>query len=225
MADGVGGGTVLFGEGVDCRGETSAGTLGKMSSDSAVLLRQSGDVERFSGSLTVWASAGAAVGVVAELVDVHPTLGGRVVPLYVVGDGCGGLFGSLLKGDGALDIGVTTENGNYTDRRGSVSLSNNMEMSSGGGVETRIRSGPHGMRNMDVTTFSMEDCRGSCMPSRCPNLLKLAQRGTCACICHARRSNVETSDIPALTILEVFSLACFLNAENLGPEQYRVGME
>lgn len=93
----------------------------------------------------MWASAGAAVGVVAELVDVHSTLGGGVVALYVVGDGCGGLFGSLLKGDGALDIGVTTENGNYIDKPGSVSLSNNMEVRGGGGLETKLRSGPNGI--------------------------------------------------------------------------------
>lgn len=70
-----------------------------------------------------------------------------------------------------------------------------------------------------------EDRRGSCTPSRCPNLLKLAQRGTCSCICHARRPNVETSDIPALTIVEVYSLACFVDLANWGPEQCLIEVE
>ena len=53
--------------------------------------------------------AGAAVGVVAKLVDVHAALGRGVVARNVVGDcGWGGL-GRLLKGDGAADLGVAAE--------------------------------------------------------------------------------------------------------------------
>jgi hypothetical protein len=60
--------------------------------------------------LTVRASAGAAVGVVTEGVDVHAALGVGVVAGDVPGDlGVGGL-GGLLEGDGALDVGVTTDN-------------------------------------------------------------------------------------------------------------------
>ena len=59
------------------------------------------------------AGAGAAVGVVAELVDVHAALGRGVVACNVPGDcGRGGL-GRLLKGDGAADLGVAAEDCNY----------------------------------------------------------------------------------------------------------------
>jgi hypothetical protein len=59
--------------------------------------------------LTVRAGAGAAVGVVTESVDVHAALGVGVVARDVPGDlGLGGL-GGLLEGDGALDVGVTTD--------------------------------------------------------------------------------------------------------------------
>lgn len=61
------------------------------------------------GKLTVRTSAGAAVGVVAKGVDVHAALGVGVVAGDVPGDlGVGGL-GGLLEGDGALDVGVTTD--------------------------------------------------------------------------------------------------------------------
>ena len=43
--------------------------------------------KRWGGERTVRPSAGAAVAVVTELVDVHATLGGGVVPGDVVGDG------------------------------------------------------------------------------------------------------------------------------------------
>lgn len=53
--------------------------------------------------------AGAAVGVVTESVDVHSALGVGIVAGDVPGDlGVGGL-GGLLEGDGALDVGVTTD--------------------------------------------------------------------------------------------------------------------
>ncbi len=53
--------------------------------------------------------AGAAIGVVAELVDVHAALGGGIVARDVVGDGGWGGLGRLLKGDGSADLGVTAE--------------------------------------------------------------------------------------------------------------------
>lgn len=54
-----------------------------------------GDGRRGSGGggvNTVRAGAGAAVGVVAELVDVPAALGGGVIAGDVVGDGCWGAF-------------------------------------------------------------------------------------------------------------------------------------
>ena len=64
---------------------------------------------RGGGVFTMRTGAGAAVGVVAELVDVHAALGRGVVACDVVGDcGRGGL-GRLLKGDGAADLGIPAE--------------------------------------------------------------------------------------------------------------------
>jgi hypothetical protein len=64
--------------------------------------------------LTVRAGAGAAVGVVTKGVDVHATLGVGIVAGDVPGDlGVGGL-GGLLEGDGALDVGVTTDDSDCT---------------------------------------------------------------------------------------------------------------
>ncbi len=57
----------------------------------------------------MWASGGAAVGVVAELMDVHATLNVGVVSGDIPGDGGGGVLPSLLEGDGASDLGVPTE--------------------------------------------------------------------------------------------------------------------
>lgn len=58
---------------------------------------------------TMRSSARAAIGVVAELVDVHAALGGGVVAGEVVGDGRWGRFGRLLEGDGPADFGVPAE--------------------------------------------------------------------------------------------------------------------
>ena len=59
--------------------------------------------------LTVGSSAGASVGIVAELMDMHAPLGIGVVAGDVVGDGGWGGLGALLEGDGAADGGVTAE--------------------------------------------------------------------------------------------------------------------
>lgn len=58
------------------------------------------------------AGGGAAVGVVAELMDVETTLGIGVVARDVPADGGWARLGGLLEGDGAADVGVTTENSN-----------------------------------------------------------------------------------------------------------------
>ena len=58
------------------------------------------------------AGRGAAVGVVAELVDVEAALGIGVLTSDVPGDGGGRRLGGLLEGDGALDVGVTAEDSN-----------------------------------------------------------------------------------------------------------------
>lgn len=61
----------------------------------------------------MWASGGAAVGVVTELVNVDAALGVGVVASEVPRDGGGGVLISLLEGDGAGDLGVTTDGCNY----------------------------------------------------------------------------------------------------------------
>jgi hypothetical protein len=64
--------------------------------------------------LTVGAGRGAAVGVVAEGVDVHAALSVGIVAGDVPRDGGGGALVLLLEGDGALDVGVTAEDSDYT---------------------------------------------------------------------------------------------------------------
>lgn len=58
------------------------------------------------------AGRGAAVGVVAKLVDVEAALGIGVLASDVPGDDGGRRLGGLLEGDGALDVGVTAEDSN-----------------------------------------------------------------------------------------------------------------
>lgn len=62
---------------------------------------------------TVGTGGGAAVGVVTELVDVEATLGVGVVAGDVPGDGGGVALSSLLKGDSAGDLGVSTDDSNW----------------------------------------------------------------------------------------------------------------
>lgn len=65
----------------------------------------------------VRASGGAAVGVVTELVNVESTLSVGVVAGNVPGDGGRGTLGSLLEGDGAGDLSVTTEDSNWKETK------------------------------------------------------------------------------------------------------------
>jgi len=60
----------------------------------------------------VWAGGSAAVGVVTELVNVHSTLGVRIIAPDVVGDNGGGGLGLLGESHSTGDSGVTTESGN-----------------------------------------------------------------------------------------------------------------
>lgn len=57
------------------------------------------------------ASGRAAVGVVAKLVDMNSSLGIGVVAGDVIGDGGGCGLGALLKGYGARDFRVSSEDG------------------------------------------------------------------------------------------------------------------
>jgi hypothetical protein len=65
----------------------------------------------------VGASGGATVGVVTELVNVETTLSIGIVAGDVPGDGGRGALVSLLEGDGAGDLSVTTENSNCTAKK------------------------------------------------------------------------------------------------------------
>lgn len=63
---------------------------------------------------TMRTGASAAVGVVAELMDMHSTLCVGIVARDVVGNGSGRILVRLLEGDGALDFRVSTEDSNYS---------------------------------------------------------------------------------------------------------------
>ena len=63
--------------------------------------------------LTMRAGRGAAVGVVTEGVDVHATLGIGVVAGDIPDDLGGSRLGLLLEDDGAADLGVTPDDGNW----------------------------------------------------------------------------------------------------------------
>jgi hypothetical protein len=59
--------------------------------------------------IEMWASGGAAIGVIAELVDVEAALGVGVVACDVVGYCCRTGFGGLFEGYGSGDFGVAAE--------------------------------------------------------------------------------------------------------------------
>lgn len=63
-------------------------------------------------------STRASVGVVTELMDVHASFGVGVIASDIVGDGGGTVFGGLFKGDGAFDVGVSSEDGDCEERKG-----------------------------------------------------------------------------------------------------------
>jgi len=63
--------------------------------------------------LTMGSSGGAAVGVVAKGMNVHATLGIRVVAGDVPADGGGSILRLLLEGDSTRDLGVSTDDGNW----------------------------------------------------------------------------------------------------------------
>jgi hypothetical protein len=67
----------------------------------------------------VRASRSAAIGVVAELVDVHAPFSVRIVTGDVVSNGGRRGFGGLLESHLASDLGVSSKNG---DCRTSVSV-------------------------------------------------------------------------------------------------------
>lgn len=66
-----------------------------------------------TAALTVRSGRGAAVGVVAEGVDVHTTLSVGVVAGDVPCDGGLRVLVGLLEGDGSLDVGVSTDDSDY----------------------------------------------------------------------------------------------------------------
>lgn len=80
--------------------------------------KEEGERRKEGRGRTVRPGAGTAVGVVAELVDVHATLGGGVVALDVIGDGGLRGLGGLLKGHGTADGGITSEDSNWAIESG-----------------------------------------------------------------------------------------------------------
>lgn len=69
----------------------------------------SGGAVGFAEGVEVGSGAGAAVGVVAELVDMHAALGRGIVAGDIVGDGRVRGLGRLLEGDRSADLRVTAE--------------------------------------------------------------------------------------------------------------------
>jgi hypothetical protein len=59
----------------------------------------------------MWAGRCAAIGVVAESVNVESTLSIGIVVLDVPSNGSLGVFVGLLQSYGACDLGITTEDG------------------------------------------------------------------------------------------------------------------
>lgn len=59
------------------------------------------------------ARAGTAIGIVSELMNVYSPLRRGIMAGDIVGDGGRGGFIRLFEGDGAFDVGVTTEYGNW----------------------------------------------------------------------------------------------------------------
>lgn len=60
---------------------------------------------------TVWASGGAAVGVVTKLMDVHASLSTGIMAGNVPRDGGWGGLRALLESHGPLDVGVSSDYG------------------------------------------------------------------------------------------------------------------
>ena len=48
--------------------------------------------------------ASASVGIVSKLVDVHASLGGGIVALDIIGDGCWGSIRGLFERNGTGDL-------------------------------------------------------------------------------------------------------------------------
>ena len=64
--------------------------------------------------LTVWTCAGAAIGIVAEGVNVHAALGVGIITREVEGDGGLCSLGGLLEHHGAFDAGISAEDGDWS---------------------------------------------------------------------------------------------------------------
>ena len=93
----------------------------------------SGAAMLLAEGVEVRAGGGAAVGIVAELVDMHAALGVGVMAGDVVGDGGGRGLGGLLEGHLPGDLGVAADDGNW----GGISIEE-----VGGKIEGRkIKSG------------------------------------------------------------------------------------
>ena len=92
--------------------------------------------------LTVRPSARAAVGVVAVGVNVHATLGVGVVAGDVPADGRGRAIRGLLEGHGALDIAVSTEDGDCVGVMASARCSHEAERCVGRSVSIKVRGAP-----------------------------------------------------------------------------------
>ena len=86
------------------------------------------------------ACAGAAVGIIPELMDVHSPLRRRIMAGDIVGDGGRRGFTRLFKGDGTFDLGVTTENCHCREKKDTSTVSPKKVRSSRAGLNVLIFS-------------------------------------------------------------------------------------
>lgn len=62
---------------------------------------------------TMWACASAAICVVTELMDVHSSFSAGVMATDVPANSRWGRLATLFKGNGTLDVRVTSKDSNY----------------------------------------------------------------------------------------------------------------
>lgn len=65
---------------------------------------------------TVGTSTGAAIGVVTELMDVEASLSIGIMTTEIPADGGRGVFIGLFESDVPGDLGVSSEDGNYSSQ-------------------------------------------------------------------------------------------------------------
>lgn len=147
--------------------------------------------------------AGAAVGIVTELVDVHATLGGSITAFDIVRNGGWGRLGRLLKGYSAGDTGIASKDRNCWKGAHQL-LASSLVRLARESRKGRMRWKEHSLcdekpqSNQNLAQKTLEALRLiTALPQgfskTCSNMLdRLAWH---------REAGCTSSDVPALTIL------------------------